>query len=60
MLLNSSAAMCCGVPTELVFYPRESHGLQEYYHRLDRMKRQYEWIARHTLGGASGAAPTLN
>lgn len=49
-----------GVPTELVFYPREGHGLQEYYHRLDRMKRQYEWIARHTLGGASGAAPTLN
>jgi dipeptidyl aminopeptidase/acylaminoacyl peptidase len=49
-----------GVPTELVFYPREGHGLQEYYHRLDRMKRQYEWIARHTLGAASGAAPTLN
>ena len=49
-----------GVPTELVFYPREGHGLQEYYHRLDRMKRQYDWIARHTLGAASGAAPTLN
>jgi len=50
-----------GVPTELVFYPREGHGLQEYYHRLDRMKRQYEWIARHTLGAAlSGAAPTSN
>ena len=49
-----------GVPTELVFYPREGHGLQEYHHRLDRMKRQYEWIARHTLGAASGAAPTPN
>ncbi len=49
-----------GVPAELVFYPREGHGFQEYYHRLDRMKRQYEWIARHTLGAASGAAPTLN
>jgi len=49
-----------GVPSELVFYPREGHGFQEYYHRLDRMKRQYEWIARHTLGAASGAAPTLN
>jgi dipeptidyl aminopeptidase/acylaminoacyl peptidase len=46
-----------GVPTELVFYPREGHGLQEYYHRLDRMKRQYEWIARHTLG-APGATPS--
>jgi dipeptidyl aminopeptidase/acylaminoacyl peptidase len=42
-----------GVPVELVFYPREGHGLQEYYHRLDRMKRQYEWISRHTLGGAT-------
>jgi dipeptidyl aminopeptidase/acylaminoacyl peptidase len=50
-----------GVPTELVFYPREGHGLQEYYHRLDRMRRQYEWIARHTLGtAATGAAPTSN
>jgi dipeptidyl aminopeptidase/acylaminoacyl peptidase len=49
-----------GVPTELVFYPREGHGLEEYYHRLDRMKRQYEWIARHTLGASSGAAPTQN
>jgi dipeptidyl aminopeptidase/acylaminoacyl peptidase len=49
-----------GVPTELVFYPREGHGLSEYYHRLDRMKRQYEWIARYTLGPASGAAPTFN
>jgi len=23
-------------------------------------RNQYEWIARHTLGVASGAAPTLN
>jgi dipeptidyl aminopeptidase/acylaminoacyl peptidase len=38
-----------GVPTELVFYPREGHGLREYYHRLDRMKRQYEWMVEHTL-----------
>lgn len=38
-----------GVSTELVFYPREGHGLREYYHRLDRMKRQYDWIVRHTL-----------
>lgn len=38
-----------GVPVELVFYPREGHGFSEYYHRLDRMKRQYEWITRYTL-----------
>jgi dipeptidyl aminopeptidase/acylaminoacyl peptidase len=43
-----------GKTVELVFYPREGHGFQEYYHQLDRMKREYEWIARHTLG-ESGA-----
>jgi dipeptidyl aminopeptidase/acylaminoacyl peptidase len=47
-----------GVPVELVFYPREGHGLSEYYHRLDRMKRQYDWISRYTLGGA--ASTTIN
>jgi dipeptidyl aminopeptidase/acylaminoacyl peptidase len=39
-----------GVPTELWFYPREGHGFSEYYHQLDKMKREYEWIARYTLG----------
>ena len=38
---------------ELVFYPREGHGLREYYHRLDRMQRQYDWIVEHTLGTGS-------
>jgi dipeptidyl aminopeptidase/acylaminoacyl peptidase len=39
-----------GKTVELVFYPREGHGLSEWYHQIDRMKREYEWIARHTLG----------
>ena len=39
-----------GKTVELVFYPREGHGLQEYYHQLDRLKRQYEWITKYTLG----------
>jgi dipeptidyl aminopeptidase/acylaminoacyl peptidase len=39
-----------GKTTELVFYPREGHGLSEYYHQLDRMQREYEWMARYTLG----------
>ena len=39
-----------GKQVELVFYPREGHGLGEYYHQVDRMKREYEWIAQHTLG----------
>jgi len=39
-----------GKTTELVFYPREGHGFTEYYHQVDRMKREYEWISRYTLG----------
>ncbi|MBI3792231.1 MAG: S9 family peptidase [Gemmatimonadetes bacterium] len=39
-----------GKTVELVFYPREGHGFQEYYHQLDRMKREYEFIAKYTLG----------
>lgn len=38
-----------GKTAELVFYPREGHGLSEYYHQLDKMKREYEWISQHTL-----------
>lgn len=39
-----------GRTVELVLYPREGHGLNEYYHQFDRLKRQFEWITRHTLG----------
>ena len=39
-----------GKTTELVFYPREGHGFTEYYHQVDRMKREYEWITKYTLG----------
>ena len=39
-----------GTPVELVFYPRQGHGLQEYYHQRDRLQRQYDWISRFTLG----------
>jgi len=38
------------VPVELVFYPREPHGLQEPRHTLDKMKREYAWFARYVLG----------
>lgn len=39
-----------GKTVELVFYPREGHGLAEYYHQLDKMEREYEWITKYTLG----------
>lgn len=38
------------VPVELVFFPREPHGLQEPRHRLDKMRREYEWFSRYVLG----------
>ena len=47
-----------GTPTELVFYPRQGHGLQEYYHQLDRLRRQFEWITRYTLGAAGRKTTT--
>jgi dipeptidyl aminopeptidase/acylaminoacyl peptidase len=39
-----------GRPTELVFYPREGHGIAEYYHQKDRMQRIYDWVTKYTLG----------
>ena len=31
------------------FFPREPHGLQEPRHQLDKMRREYEWMARYVL-----------
>ncbi len=42
-----------GKTVELVFYPREGHGFSEYYHQLDRLQRQHEWIGRYTLGAGA-------
>jgi len=39
-----------GKVVELVLYPREEHGNGEWYHRLDQLRREYNWIAKHTLG----------
>jgi dipeptidyl aminopeptidase/acylaminoacyl peptidase len=38
-----------GRPTELVFYPREGHGITEYYHQKDRLTRIMEWVTKYTL-----------
>jgi dipeptidyl aminopeptidase/acylaminoacyl peptidase len=40
-----------GKTVQLVFYPREGHGLSEYYHQLDKMQREQAWITKYTLGG---------
>jgi dipeptidyl aminopeptidase/acylaminoacyl peptidase len=39
-----------GKVTELVFYPREGHGIAEYYHLKDRLTRIQDWVTRYTLG----------
>lgn len=39
-----------GKTVELVFYPREWHVFSEYYHQLDKMRREYGWITKYTLG----------
>jgi dipeptidyl aminopeptidase/acylaminoacyl peptidase len=36
-----------GVPTELVIYPREPHGLREEKHLLDRLKRIAAWYDKY-------------
>ena len=36
-----------GVPTELVFYPREPHGLRERAHQLDFIERTLGWFDKH-------------
>ena len=38
------------VPVELVFYPREPHGLQEPRHMVDKLQREYAFFARYVLG----------
>ncbi len=50
-----------GVPVEMVTFPREPHGLGEPRHQLDKMKREYAWIASHTLGQGlpAGAAEAV-
>ena len=33
-----------------MFYPREGHGIAEYYHLKDRLTRIHDWVTRYTLG----------
>jgi len=39
-----------GVPTDLVLYPREPHGLLEREHQLDFMRRILEWFDKYLKG----------
>jgi dipeptidyl aminopeptidase/acylaminoacyl peptidase len=42
-----------GKSTELVFYPREGHGITEYYHQQDRLARIQRWVTSHVNGDAA-------
>jgi len=39
-----------GVPTQFVRYPREGHGLTEYWHRRDSLERTLAWLDRWVKG----------
>lgn len=41
-----------GIPTELVLYPREPHGLLEREHQLDFMRRMLDWFEEYLKGAA--------
>jgi len=43
-----------GVPTRLVLYPREPHGLDERAHQLDFIERTADWFRTH-LGSGTGS-----
>jgi dipeptidyl aminopeptidase/acylaminoacyl peptidase len=38
------------VPTELLVYPGEGHGLMKYNHRKAKMEWDLAWLERHVLG----------
>ncbi|MFP5379479.1 MAG: alpha/beta hydrolase family protein, partial [Vicinamibacteria bacterium] len=46
-----------GRTTELVFYPRAGHGITEYYHQKDRLRRIRDWITKYAVEPATTSAP---
>jgi len=44
-----TALQYLGVPSELVLYPREPHGIQERAHQLDLMLRMRRWLQQYLL-----------
>ena len=41
------ALLVGGVPTEMVIYPGEGHGIRQPRHRADVLRRTLAWFARH-------------
>jgi dipeptidyl aminopeptidase/acylaminoacyl peptidase len=42
------------VPTELIVYPREHHGIAERAHQLDMARRVLAWMRQHLIGQEAG------
>jgi dipeptidyl aminopeptidase/acylaminoacyl peptidase len=45
-----------GKTTELVVYPREGHGITEYYHQKDRLTRIRDWVTTYVAASGSPSA----
>jgi dipeptidyl aminopeptidase/acylaminoacyl peptidase len=45
-----------GKDVALVTYPREGHGITEYYHQRDRLTRIRDWITKYAREGARPAS----
>jgi dipeptidyl aminopeptidase/acylaminoacyl peptidase len=39
-----------GVPTKMVVYPREPHGITERHHQRDVLERVLDWFDQHVKG----------
>jgi len=50
-----------GVPSRLVLYPGEGHGINRPSHMIDYQTRELEWFRHYVLGvqDAAGAEPPL-
>jgi dipeptidyl aminopeptidase/acylaminoacyl peptidase len=59
-LLNSEqmyeALQSQGVPTQLIIYPGQNHGLRKPSYIIDRYKRYLDWYAKWILGGTTAVS----
>ncbi len=44
-----------GVPTQLVIYPDQGHGILVPSYQLDKMRREFAWIEKYVAGRATAA-----
>ena len=42
------ALLSSGVPTGLIIYPNEPHGIRQPRHRADKLQRILDWFEKHS------------